>query len=202
MIKILFIFDLSFHNYYFVAMYSIRENCLLIADPFLKEAPFSRAVVFLCEHNEKGSFGLVLNKKFNFALHELVDSVTNLSIEVFIGGPVGTNTLHFLHQYPEFIPGGKKMGDGLYWGGDFKKLLNFINQHPFHPNKLKFFMGYSGWSEGQLENELHQKSWFIAPPKPQIIFSSIDETVWRQSIDLLDDHYKALKNYPLDPQLN
>jgi putative transcriptional regulator len=94
------------------------------------------------------------------------------------------------------------MGDNVYWGGDFKKTLAFINQHPVDSSKIKFFIGYSGWSQGQLENELKEKSWLIAPPNLQIIFSGLEEKIWKAGIDLLDDNFKQLKNYPIDPQLN
>jgi putative transcriptional regulator len=82
---------------------------LLIADPFLKDPNFLRTVVFLCEHREEGSFGFVLNRKFENTLDELVPDVEGFKLPVFYGGPVQMDTIHFLHQYPEDIPGGEEV---------------------------------------------------------------------------------------------
>ena len=81
-----------------------RENTLLIADPFLKDDNFIRSVIYLCSHNEEGSFGLVLNKLFDFTLNNLVSGFESFEIPVFVGGPVALDTIHFLHQYQEPTP--------------------------------------------------------------------------------------------------
>ena len=77
---------------------------LLIADPFLKDPNFLRTVVLLCEHEEQGSFGFVLNKQITQTLDELISDLNGHKLPVYYGGPVQMDTIHFLHQYPDLIP--------------------------------------------------------------------------------------------------
>ena len=93
---------------------------LLIAEPFLKDPNFMRTVVFLCDHQEEGSFGFVINKLFDHTLDELMNDLEELKLPVFYGGPMQMDTIHFLHQYPDLIPGSYEVLDGIFWGGDFE----------------------------------------------------------------------------------
>src|SRR6185436_15532070 len=130
------------------------SGILLISDPFLKDPNFMRTVVFLCEHQEQGSFGFVLNKNYEHSLDELVPDLAGLNLPVHYGGPVQMDTLHFLHQYPDKIPGGFEVIDGVYWGGEFETAVELLRNKEIDPNKIRFYIGYSGWSEGQLSDEL------------------------------------------------
>ena len=103
-----------------------RPGILLIAEPFLKDPNFSGTVVFLCEHQEEGSFGFVLNRSYEYTLDELMNDMGDLKIPVFYGGPVQIDTIHFLHQYPEQIPGSYEIHEGIYWGGDFEMAIDLI----------------------------------------------------------------------------
>src|SRR6266576_939653 len=102
-------------------MISPARGTLLIANPFLKDPNFMRTVIFLCEHQEEGTFGFVLNKKFSKTLDELLPDMEEFKIPVYVGGPVQMETLHFLHQYPDL--GGEEVLKGVYWGGNFETLL-------------------------------------------------------------------------------
>ena len=95
------------------------SGILLIADPFLKDPNFLRTVVFLCAHKDDGSFGFVLNRKYENTLDELIPELIGHQLPVYYGGPVQIDTIHFLHQYPGQIPGGHEILKGVYWGGDF-----------------------------------------------------------------------------------
>src|SRR6195952_1816847 len=107
-------------------MTTLAPGILLIADPFLKDPHFKRSVVFLCEHQDEGSFGFVLNRPYDYTLDELITGVEDIKVPVYCGGPVQMNTIHFLHQYPTSIPGGFKVVDGIYWGGDFETAISLI----------------------------------------------------------------------------
>ena len=82
------------------------QGILLIADPFLKDPNFLRTVVFVCEHNEEGSVGFVINRLYENTLDELLEELDGFKIPVYYGGPVQITSIHFIHQYPEEIPGG------------------------------------------------------------------------------------------------
>ena len=109
-------------------MESPAAGILLIADPFLKDPNFKRSVIFLCEHQSEGSFGFLLNKTYEYSLKDLVNNADDLEIPVYFGGPVQTDTIHFLHQYPDLIEGGYPVTEGIYWGGDFERALELIRQ--------------------------------------------------------------------------
>ena len=99
---------------------------LLISDPFLKDPNFMRTVVFLCEHQTQGSFGFVLNRKYENTLDELIPDLEGYKFPLYYGGPVQMDTIHFLHEYQFEIPGGQEVMPGVYWGGDFEKVVEMI----------------------------------------------------------------------------
>ena len=101
---------------------------LLIAEPFLKDPNFMRTVVFLCDHQEEGSFGFVINRAYKHTLDELMNNAEDLKIPVFYGGPVQMDTIHFLHQYPDKIPGSYEVLNGIYWGGEFETAITLLKK--------------------------------------------------------------------------
>jgi putative transcriptional regulator len=175
---------------------------LLIADPFLKDPNFMRTVVFLCEHQEEGSFGFVLNRGYDYSLDELVNGLDDLKLPVFYGGPVQMDTIHFLHQYPEKIPGGYEIAEGIFWGGDFDIAIQMIRKGEVNLQRIRFYIGYSGWGTGQLNDELKEKSWLTVKASRKIIFHKETEEIWKESLKLLGGDYEMMINFPIDPQLN
>jgi putative transcriptional regulator len=187
---------------YLLFMSDIVPGTLLISDPFLKDPNFMRTVVLICEHNDQGSFGFVLNKDIGFALEELVDTADGIRFPVFEGGPVQKDTLHFIHQCPALITGGQEVGAGIYWGGDFPEVLELLRTRKLQQQDIRFFVGYSGWSEGQLEGELEEKSWITRPANPELVFRMQAPQIWKAALQELGGEYKQMTNYPIDPQLN
>lgn len=175
---------------------------LLISDPFLKDPNFMRTVVFLCEHREQGSFGFILNRKYENTLDELIPELEGIKIPLYYGGPVQTDTIHFLHQYPDEIPGGEEVIKGVYWGGDFELLVTMIKKNSIDANKIRFFIGYSGWGVGQLNNELNEKSWLTVKAVRRIVFNKNHEEIWKDSLKQLGGDFEMMINFPIDPQLN
>jgi putative transcriptional regulator len=175
---------------------------LLIADPFLKDPNFLRTVVFLCEHKEEGSFGFVLNRQHENTLDELIPELEGHKIPVYYGGPVQLDSLHFLHQYPDLIPGGQEVIKGVYWGGDFDAVINLVKNEEIDSNKIRFYIGYSGWSEGQLSNEMTEKTWLTVKASRKLIFHHKYEEIWKDSLRHLGGDYEMMVNFPIDPQLN
>jgi putative transcriptional regulator len=178
------------------------KGILLIADPFLKDPNFLRTVVFICEHQSEGSFGLVLNRKYENTLGELIPDLDGSTIPVYYGGPVQPDTIHFLHQYPEEIPGGQEVIKGVYWGGDFEAVVRLIQSPAFSADKMRFFIGYSGWNEGQLENELTEKTWLTVKAVRKLVFHKQNEELWKDALTHLGGDFKMMVNFPIDPQLN
>lgn len=175
---------------------------LLIADPFLKDPNFMRTVVFLTEHKDEGTIGFVLNRQYENTLDELLPEIEGHKFPVYYGGPVQMNTIHFLHRYPDEVPGGVEVMKGVWWGGDFDSLVQLINSDRVDPNRIRFYIGYSGWGVGQLETEMQEKTWLTVEATRALIFHDRAEEIWRDSLKHLGGEYEMMINFPIDPQLN
>ena len=178
------------------------NGVLLISDPFLKDPNFMRTVVLLCDHNSEGSFGLVLNRPINENLGQLINGLEDSHITVSYGGPVQMDTLHFLHQLPEQITGGDEICDGVYWGGNFETVIRLIHEQQLDEKRIRFFLGYSGWSSGQLDAEMEEKSWLTVQANKHLVFEKDEQSIWKKSLQQMGGEYEQLVNYPIDPQLN
>ena len=183
-------------------MISPARGTLLIANTFLKDPNFMRTVIFLCEHKEEGSFGFVINKLFPTTLGEVIPELEEFKIPLYFGGPVQKDTIHFLHQYPDAIAGGEEVFDGVYWGGNFESLVALIKINGIDFSKIKFFIGYSGWGEKQVEDELKEKSWLTVEATRKLLFHKKPDDIWKDSLKHLGGDYEMMINFPIDPQLN
>lgn len=177
-------------------------GALLIADPFLKDPHFMRSVVFLCEHREEGTFGFVLNRRLDIMLGQVVPELAGSELPVFYGGPVQNDTLHFLHGYPHEVTGGVEVTDNVFWGGDFEALIALIREGKADVSKLRFYLGYSGWGEGQLKNEMDTHSWLTVMAREKLVFHNDHEKIWKDALREMGGDYEQMINYPIDPQLN
>lgn len=174
---------------------------LLIAKPYLGDPNFERSVVLICEHSEEGAFGLVLNQNTNNVLSDFFDDV-HTDIPVGVGGPVETHTLHFLHTRGDAIEGSIELMEGLYWSGNFDQIKTLLNTGVLKEGDIHFFLGYSGWGEGQLEEELKEDVWVLADARPDIVFQSDISQIWRSVLRNLGGNYIIMANSPVDPRLN
>ena len=112
------------------------------------------------------------------------------------------DTIHFLHQYPLEIPGGFQVVDDVYWGGNFETAIALIRSGDIDMNKIRFFIGYSGWSGGQLNDELKEKSWLTVKATRKLIFHKQIDNVWKDALRHLGGDYEMMVNFPIDPRLN
>lgn len=161
-----------------------------------------RTVVFLCEHRLEGSFGFILNKTFDQEIGDLIKGAEGIRFPVYEGGPVQKDTLHFLHQCPEHIPGGIEVTEGIFWGGDFEVVLTLLKENKLGKNDIRFFLGYSGWGEGQLDEEMKEKSWITSDANKQLVFTLNTPQLWKNALQQLGGEYSQMIHYPIDPQLN
>lgn len=183
-------------------MVDISPGLLLISDPFLKDPNFSRTIVLICDHQAEGSFGFVLNKLYDRNLDELMPELEGLKVPLYFGGPVQKDTIHFLHNRPDLIDGGLEIMDGIFWGGDFETVIALVAEEKIKASDIKFFIGYSGWGEGQLEDELKSKSWITRNCNRKLVFNKQTDAIWKESLKDLGGEYSQMVNYPSDPQLN
>jgi putative transcriptional regulator len=179
-----------------------EKGTLLIAEPFMKDTNFQRSVVLLCQKQEDGFVGFTINRRIDHLVGDLVEDLSTCTLPVYDGGPVGKEQLFFLHSMPEIIPGGIPIQDGIYWGGDFEKVKELVITNTMDAKKIRFIVGYSGWEAGQLEEEMKEKSWLMAPAKQILVFNQDPELIWKNAVSLLGDEYTQIINYPKDPSFN
>lgn len=164
---------------------------------------FKRTVVLLCEHTPDGSFGLVLNRPLGIHLSDVVELVGDQPRHPLLqGGPVQTDTLHFLHTYGDDIPGHIPVTNGIFWGGEFEVLKGLLQSGEISQRDVRFYLGYSGWAAGQLDSELDQGGWILAPAGESAVFETEPAELWRTVLRGMGSEYAMLANFPEDPRLN
>jgi len=183
------------------------QGKILVSEPFLKDFYFKRAIVLLAEHNEDGTFGLVLNKPTSIKISEVINDESfrvseDFDSNVYLGGPVKTDSLFFIHTRNDLIENCIKIIDGLYWGGDIKLVNHLIENNVLPKNDIRFYIGYSGWEPKQLDQELKENSWVVANTNVDFLLKNPPENLWKNAVKLLGKEYAEWINYPIDPQLN
>ena len=131
-----------------------------------------------------------------------MDELKNFEHDVFVGGPVQQDTLHFIHR-DESIVDGTLVHDDISWGGNFEKVLAMADTFQLDSEKIKFFLGYSGWSPGQLEEELEQDSWIVCDfVTSELLFETEAGVMWKKALDDMGGRFSVYSKYPVDPRLN
>ena len=179
-----------------------QRGRILIADPFSHGLVFMRSIILLTEHNDEGSVGFVLNKPTDVCAEDLIDDILNFKGLLHFGGPVHTNTLHYLHTLGEKVPDSIKITNSIYWSGNFETLKSLINSGKANPKTVKFFMGYTGWIGGQLEEELKENSWVVSTVADKTIMEANSISVWNNILSELGGDFKMWANCPFNPQMN
>lgn len=171
----------------------ISTGTILLAEPFMVDPNFKRSVVLLCDHTEEeGTVGFVLNKNLGLQVNELILDFPAFDAEVYYGGPVQTDSIHYIHDVGDILDNSTKVVDGVWWGGDFEKLKFLISSDLVKPHNIRFFVGYSGWSTGQLDNELKLGSWVISEMFANYLFNSKSDSLWQQVMKNKGDRYEVI----------
>ncbi|MEM9886286.1 MAG: YqgE/AlgH family protein [Bacteroidota bacterium] len=174
----------------------VKVGDVLLAEPFMWDENFRRAVVVLCEHTKEGSLGFIMNRPMSMRVDELIADFPDFDSEVYFGGPVQTDTIHYIHTAGDLLEDSVKIVSGVYWGGSFEKLKFLVDTQLITPNDIRFFVGYSGWSKGQLKGEMHIGSWVTAPMFANYMFKSQAAKLWRQVMHNKGDTYTVIAQIP------
>ena len=179
-----------------------KKGRLLITEPFLDENYFQRAVILLCEHNEEGSFGFVLNNYTDIGLDSF-EGIPDFGTRLSTGGPVSRKNLYYIHTLGEKLEGSFQVYNNLYAGGDFEQLKELIANKQITRNEIRFFLGYSGWIQKQLEGELKHNSWLVAEINNVADIMDVEyDNIWEDYMQHQGGKYKAFAHFPKNPQLN
>lgn len=191
------------HYKIFMLGLELKKGQLLIAEPTLTgDISFTRSVVLLAEHNKDGSVGFILNKPLNYNINDLVTEI-EVSFKVYNGGPVEQDNLYFIHKVPHLIEDSIEISNGVYWGGNFEKIIHFINDNTISEDDIRFFLGYSGWDSFQLDEELSSKSWIVIKNEyNSAIIQKSSDALWKEKITQLGGDYLIWSNSPEHPSLN
>ena len=169
---------------------------ILLSEPFMQDPNFKRAVVLLCEYTEDSSIGFVLNKPLKMNIDELLADFPEFKSEVYFGGPVATDTIHYVHNVGNLLEESVEIEQGVFWGGNFEKLKFLIQSELIKSENIKFFVGYSGWSPNQLDEEIEYGSWVVADLHANYVFKSNHRKLWQEIMENKGDNYTVIAQMP------
>ena len=181
------------------------KGSLLVARPTVEDLFFGRTVIAMMHHDHEGSMGLILNALTSYTLNEVVDGLTLCEeVPVYLGGPVNMDLVFYMHNLgPEVIPDAEQIAEGLYLGGEFDAVKQYLNSGEPVVNHFRFFVGYSGWDAGQLSSEIARHDWVVLDDKDaDWMINHPTGNMWEDVVSSFGDRYRLWKNWPDSPSEN
>ena len=182
-----------------------EKGSLLIANPVLPDPNFSRTVILLCDHDEQGSFGLVINRSTQLKAPDLflnINILKSYNEKIYLGGPVSQSMVFFLCRSPSAAGKLDEVCSGVYLGSNLETLKSLYSSLENPEQDIRFYLGYSGWSGGQLAEEMEQNSWLVQRANEQFIFLDSESSIWPKAVNSLGEKYQYLTKAPVNPQWN
>ena len=182
-----------------------QKGDLLIAEPLLNEPYFKRSVILLLdEDNNQGHIGLALNKITPVSLQDLFpDWKAGAEVPVYSGGPVEADRLFMLHTMGDRFEGSMEVLPGLYVGAKLDDIIDYINNNRYADGNIRSFLGYSGWSRGQLTSEILKNTWALNPnPGHTDVLTGAEDLYWRREVRRLGEKYRSWLLVPSNPAFN
>ena len=181
----------------------MKQGDFLVATPsIIGDFNFHRSCVLMVDIKESGSIGFIVNKKLEYTLDDLMENIST-PFPVFYGGPVEKDNLFFTHILGDLIPKSIQIDNNLFWSGDLISVLDLLESGKLGQNQIRFFLGYSGWSKGQLKSEFDNKSWFISDIiKSNYWMEMNTEEIWKNEMRALGGIYLLWSNAPDNPMSN
>ena len=181
----------------------MRKGNLLISNyTLINDLEFNRSVIYITKDNDEGSIGFVINKKSSYKICDLDKKFSDIKAPIYFGGPVGVDTIHFIHRENKMLSSSEKVSNEIYWGRDFDKLISLIRNKKIRINDVKFFLGYSGWDYGQLNRELNENSWLVLKKFNSDDILKSKKDIWKNKLVSFGDKYKLWSNSPENPNYN
>jgi len=167
------------------------ENHFLIAMPNMQDPAFKHSVTYICEHNDQGAMGLVINQPIDLTVGELLDQIKidnnkesdAANITVFSGGPVQQEQGFVLHIPQDGYQSSLQLTNEVMITTSKDVLTSLTTD--LAPEKFLISLGYAGWSSGQLEEELINNAWLTIEADPEIIFNTPAHLRWEKAIEML-----------------
>ena len=171
----------------------------LIAMPSLNDGFFNHAVTYICEHDETGSFGIIINQQTGITIKQIAkemkiktDDNYNKDQSIFIGGPVDQGRGFILHRPTGHWQSSLKVKNDVALTTSKDILQAIVNNNG--PDDCIVALGYAGWAAGQLDNEMAANTWLSCPADEQIIFNTPTEERWKAAANLIGVDLSLLSN--------
>jgi putative transcriptional regulator len=177
----------------------------LIALPTLRDPNFVRTVVLLCEHNEQGTVGLIVNRQTQVRLSAGLPGPLAEAREgeyLFQGGPVSPAHVFALHNVPRLMADSREVLPGVWFTPGSEGVAERLRQSPQPGEALRLYAGYAGWGAGQLDAELQQTAWIVGPGAADLVYAANPKTVWARALQVIGGPAAFLTTAPEDPRLN
>jgi putative transcriptional regulator len=175
---------------------------VLISEPFMNDFYFRRSVILLIDHNEEGSLGVIFNKRLTIPFNEIVQGFPEFNADVYLGGPVETDRIFFIHTVGEMIPDSHLISNGLYWSGNISVLKSMIKMDLIKPHEVRFYVGYAGWDGGQLRNELKANTWVVGRFTAKQLLRTMPGKMWSDFVKQIGKRYTLWDKFPVNPSEN
>lgn len=188
-----------------IASASPVPGSVLVAEPFLRDQHFLHSVILLVDYAHAApSMGVVLNRLTAYTLQGLLSGVRRSeSVPVFCGGPMSYDRLFFIHTLGTAIPGAREVSPGIFIGGDMDSMLDYVNSGYPLEGFVRFFIGYSGWSPYQLDEELNDHVWAVtSPPTPSSLLDGSEDRYWHRFVRYLGSSFRGWLYHPQNPLSN
>ena len=147
---------------------------ILFFSPNEEEASyFTDSLIYICDHNESGSLGLIFNRPLNLKLEDLLQGmkfqeISNITGNVFLGGPVSPGAIFILHSPDKSWKGTIKVSEDIYMSTDYEAIEDIACGDA--PNDFVLTLGYTGWAPGQLNDEISDNAWISFDGNKDLIF--------------------------------
>ncbi len=183
--------------------FKMKAGDFLIATPtIISDYNFRRSGILMVDRKTTGTVGFIINKKLEYTLDELMENVSS-PFPMYYGGPVEQDNLFFVHKLGDQIPKSLHIDGDLHWSGDFESVLRLLELKKVNPTQIRFFLGYSGWSEGQLESEIKEDSWAVIDSEEVIDWmDNSSEDFWKNQMIAMGGRFLIWSNAPENPLSN
>lgn len=178
------------------------QGRVLLSEPFLNDYYFKRSVVLLVDNGNEGSLGIIINKPLSLKLNEVITDFEKSNINVYLGGPIKTENIYFIHRCGDIIEGSIEIEKGVYWGGNVKIVRDMLINNVISNDDIRFYLGYSGWVPKQLEDEITKNSWAVSNISEEEIFNKEPLILWDSLVVKLGGNYKHWIKFPVNPAAN
>jgi putative transcriptional regulator len=180
----------------------VEVGSLLVAEPFKTDEYFKKSVILIGEHNEEGTVGFILNKPTDLSLNDVLYDFPCFDGTVYFGGPVQTDTIHFLHTLGKKLEGSLEIAPGIYWGGNLDTLKTMISANQISNDDIRFYAGYSGWEPDAFKEEIKNRTWLVTKFIEDCPFSSEPDSLWDVMLATFGCSYATISSRLVDPTPN